>query len=136
MGPLQTVYKEISTKLRARYSQKCLIDIVSEDEQRKIIFDEHKKAHRNYDENKLQISRTYYWPKMGAIIKQQVQKCHTGQVSKYTRHPDKSEFQEVPIPKHSAQIFEIDLFTIEREWFITSIDSFTKPTLNVHSLKY
>ena len=52
MGPLQTVYKEISTKLRARYSQKCLIDIVSEDEQRKIIFDEHKKAHRNYDENK------------------------------------------------------------------------------------
>lgn len=126
MGPLQTVYKDICTKLRARYSQKCLIDIVSEDEQRNIIFDEHKRAHRNYDENKLQISRIYYWPKMGAIIKQQVQKCQTCQIAKYTRHPDKPEFQEVPIPTHSAQIFQIDLFTIEREWFITLIDSFTK----------
>lgn len=63
---------------------------------------------------------------MGAIIKQQVQKCQTCQVSKYTRHPDKPEFQEVPIPTHSSQIFQIDLFTIEREWFITMIDSFTK----------
>lgn len=113
MGALQEVFKNITT-------------IICEETQKTIIFDEHQRAHRSHEENKLQILKKYYWPKMAAIIKNEVTKCNTCQVAKYTRHPDKPEYQIVPIPTHSAQILQMDLFTIEREWFITLIDTFTK----------
>lgn len=126
MGSLQEVYSDIAITLRAKYTQTLLTDVTDHERQETITFDEHKRAHRNYEENKNQISRKFYWPKMAAFIKNLVLKCQTCQISKYTRHPDKPTFQMVPVPTRSAQIYQVDLFTIEREWFITLIDTFTK----------
>ena len=134
MGPMQEAYKQVKFKIKARYSQCLLIDVIDEDQRIFITHDEHQRAHRSYDENKKQILEKYYWPKMEAFIKQKVLKCKTCQISKYTRKPDKPELQKVPIPTRAAQIFQMDLFTIEREWFITLIDCFTKFAM-VNSIK-
>ena len=58
------MYKNISIDLKAKYSQISLTDVTDEDRQKTIIFDEHKRAHRGYIENKIQILKKYYWPRM------------------------------------------------------------------------
>jgi hypothetical protein len=126
MGHLQKAYEEAAINLRSRYSQTKLLDITDSEEINFIILTEHKRAHRNFEENKIQIIKKYYWPQMRASIKKTVEKCKTCQVAKYTRHPDKPLFQDVPIPTRAMQILQIDLYTIEQSWFITAIDCFTK----------
>lgn len=126
MGSLQEVYTKISTNMRSKYSQILLIYVCDVDKQKEIIFLEHQRARRGHLENKLQIIKRYYWPKMAATVKQIVKSCTTCQVSKYTRHPDKQEFQDIPIPTKAMQMLQMDIFTMQRQLFITCIDCFTK----------
>ena len=112
--------------MRSLYSQLLLEDVIDSEEQNFLILTEHKRAHRNHEENKLQLLKKIFFPKMRATVKNIVEKCRTCQLAKYTRHPDKPLFQQVPIPKYPMQILQIDLFTIEKQWFITTVDCFTK----------
>jgi transposase InsO family protein len=126
LGAIQAIYKDSSTNMKSRYTQTLLEDITDVDQQNIIIQTEHKRAHRNWKENKSQILKKYYFPRMTALTKETAQTCNTCQIAKYTRHPDKPNLQEVPIPTYPSQIVQMDLFTIEKKWFITYIDCFTK----------
>jgi hypothetical protein len=70
MGPLQSTYEKVAINLNSRYSQLKLIDVSDSEEINFIILSEHKRAHRNFEENKIQIIKKCYWPQMRASIKE------------------------------------------------------------------
>jgi hypothetical protein len=76
-------------------------DVADVDERKAIMF----SAHRNVEENRKQIIRKYYWPSIHADIRNFVSRCETCQIAKYTRNPDKPEFQPTPIPIKPLQHF-------------------------------
>ena len=72
MGKFQDVYRKFNGNqklLKIRFIQKLLEDVSDENLQMNIITAVHNRAHRGTQENKSQILRKYYLPKMQAKIK-------------------------------------------------------------------
>lgn len=129
LGQLQEVYKKFFSRanlLKIRFTQKLLVDVVDPNEQEKIIEETHERAHRGIDENKQQILRKHYFPKISARIKDFIRTCDICNTSKYDRHPLKVHVQETPIPKHPYDIIHIDIYQIDGNYFLSSIDKFSK----------
>lgn len=123
---LQEVYKENFSKFRIRITQRLVEDIRNEEQQLLIIQNEHKRAHRNSEENKNQILEKYYFPKMGKLIRDFTKSCETCNKNKYDRHPPNPELQPTPIPTYPTEILHVDIMEIQGEKFITCVDKFSK----------
>lgn len=129
MGILQEVYKKhfgSQKSLKARFTQYQLQDIQQEDEQWEVIHKEHQRAHRGAEENKLQLLRKFYFPKLSQKVHDFVANCKICHENKYDRNPIKYPIQETPIPKSPFEIAHIDILFLENETFLTYIDKFSK----------
>lgn len=129
LGKLQEVYKKFFSRagmLKIRFTQKILRDVTETEEQEKIIRETHNRAHRGIDENKNQILREFYFPKITQQLKEYIRVCDTCNTSKYDRRPLMIPIQETPIPNYPYQILHIDIFQIESNYYLSSIDKFSK----------
>jgi len=66
-----------------------------------VIVKEHRRAHRNSKEVRIQILEKYYFPRMASIIRIQLSACTTCKLHKYNRHPNIPPLQATPIPNYS-----------------------------------
>lgn len=129
MGKIQEIYKKNFGQqklLTIRFTQNMLEDVREEDEQWNIIRTEHNRAHRGAQENKLQIFRKYFFPKLAQKIGDFVTNCQTCHECKYDRNPIKFPIQETPIPKAPFEIAHIDIMFLENLHFLTYVDKFSK----------
>ena len=136
LGKLQEVYKQHFSRaglLKIRFTQKFLTDVTDTDEQNQIIKETHERAHRGIQENKEQILREFYFPKLTQKIRQLVNVCDVCNVSKYDRRPLIIPIQETPIPRYPFEIIHIDIsglsfqidvstFCKQREFLFSSIN--------------
>lgn len=129
LGKLQEVYKKFFSRagiLKIRFTQKILTDVSDEEEQRKLIQETHQRAHRGIKENKEQIMREHYFPGITRMVRAHVRVCDVCNSSKYDRRPLIIPLQETPIPRYPFQIVHVDIFQIEGQYFLSSIDKFSK----------
>ena len=129
MGKIQEVCKEhfgSQKLLRIRFSQKLLQDLPDEDDQWNAIRDTHQRAHRGADENILQLFRKYYFPKLSWKTKDFATNCQVCHENKYDRQPIKFPIQDTPVPKVPFEIAHIDIMFLEKLYFLTFIDRFSK----------
>lgn len=132
-------YQEVCEILRQSFLNssfdlvKCntlLEDVTSTDEQKETIkkYHESKTNHRGTLETETRIRLTYYWPKLREDIQDYINQCDTCQINKYDRNPIKPKFMITPTPTKPFEIVHLDLFQVEKQKFLTIIDSFSKYT--------
>lgn len=126
LGKLQEIYKNNFTQYKVKYSRTMVKDLQNEEEQEIEIINEHNRAHRNSNENKIQLLTKFYFPRMNAKIKNITSSCKICKENKYDRHPNKILLQETPIPLFPGQIIHIDIFMTEGKVILTAIDKFSK----------
>lgn len=116
MGKLQEVYKKHfgdKKMLKIRFTQGQLQDIREEDEQWNIVYKEHYRAHRGAEENKQQLLRMFYFPKLTQKVRDLTANCKICHENKYERNPSTHSIQETPIS-------HIDILFLENETFLTN----------------
>lgn len=123
---IQNLYVDHFSKYKIRIAQKIVSDVSSENRQYEIIDREHRRAHRNARENKMQILDEYYFPHMFALIRRYVANCDICNTNKYDRNPPKPQLQETPLPSMPCEILHIDIMEIQNEKFVSVIDKFSK----------
>lgn len=126
LGKLQEIYSTQFTNYKVRYTRTIVTDLKLDTEQQREILNEHKRAHRNAKENKIQILRKFYFPHMQAKISKFVKQCKICQENKYERHPTKAILKNTPIPEYPGQIIHIDLYHTSNKIILTAIDKFSK----------
>lgn len=126
MGRIQEIYPHHFNSYKIRYTQKFVEDIPNEVEQEEKIILTHRRAHRNAEENRLQILENFYFPRMSAKIKKLVNQCSICKANKYDRHPNKPHINATPIPNYPGHTVHIDIFSTEKHLVLTAIDKFTK----------
>lgn len=108
---IKTVYDQyFSCNFKVRISQKMLVDLKTEEEQDLIIEDTHETAHRGILENKCEISRRFFFPKIKPKIRKYVLLCEICNKAKYERKPYKVVLGETPIPTKPLEIVHVDIF--------------------------
>lgn len=83
MGLIQNIYASHLESYKTRFTQLMVEDVQNPHDQNIIIIDEHKRAHRNWKENKQQILQRYYFPGMAGKIKEVKKSCATCRLNKY-----------------------------------------------------
>lgn len=129
LGQLQEVFKKYFSRsgiLKIRFTQTILRDVTDVEEQEKIIRETHNRAHRGIQENKFQILREFYFPKIMQQLKNYIRVCDNCNTSKYDRRPLIIPIQETPIPNYPYQIIHLDIFQIDSNYYLSSIDKFSK----------
>lgn len=129
MGQIQETYKKHfgdNRLLKIRFSQMMLQDVKEEDDQWSVIRQENHRAHRGAEENKLQLLRKFYFPKISQKIKDFVTNCQICHENKYDRKPIKYPLQETHIPNAPLKIAHIDILFLENNHFLTYVDKFSK----------
>lgn len=126
MGTIQEIYPLYFSNYRIRYTQTEVKNIQAKTEQEEIIIKFHKRAHRNANENRQQIIKEFYFPKMSSKIKNLVKQCSTCKENKYERHPNKPILKPTPIPEYPGHILHIDIYSTEKHLILTAIDKFSK----------
>lgn len=64
MGRIQEIYPSHFRDYRIRYAQRIVEDIPNEMEQEERILRVHQRAHRNAEENRIQLLENFYFPRM------------------------------------------------------------------------
>lgn len=126
MGRVQEIYPLHFKDYRIRFTQKFVEDITGQIEQEEKILKIHRRAHRNAEENRIQLLENYYFPKMSSKIRTLVNRCVTCKENKYDRHPNKPHLNHTPIPSYPGNILHIDIFSTEKYLVLTAVDKFTK----------
>lgn len=129
MNTIQIVYKNYFSRCKSfkiLLTQKILIDLKTPEEQGHIISNTHETAHRGIWENKQQISKRFYFPKMKYKIQQFIKICEVCNVNKYDRHPYKIRLGCTPNSKKPFEIIHIDVFISESLRFLSVIDKFSR----------
>lgn len=117
-------YKHLSCII----SNDILEDVNNENEQQKIIKHMHEAQtiHRGWKTIEKLISRKYYWPNLRKTIEEYIQNCNVCKTCKYDRHPQKINYQHVPVPQKPLDMIHIDLFFFQNKIFLTIFDPFSK----------
>lgn len=123
---LQELFVNHFSNYKIRITQKEVEDVTSPEVRFRIIEKEHRRAHRNARENKIQLLEKYYFPRMYAEVKKYVASCETCHASKYDRNPSKPDLQETPFPKLPCEIIHVDIMEIQNQKFISVIDKFSR----------
>lgn len=98
----------------------------NEHEQWEVICKEHHRAHRGAEENKLQLLRKFYFPKLSQKMHDFVTNCQLCHENKYDRNPIHFPIQKTPIPIQPFQIAHIDILFIDNLQYLTCVDKFSK----------
>lgn len=88
---IQNLYVEHFSEYKIRIVQKIVSDVSSENQQYEIIEREHRRAHRNAKEYKMQIQDEYYFPRMFALIRKYVKNCDICNTNKYDKNPTRPQ---------------------------------------------
>lgn len=126
MGKIQDIYPLHFKTYKTRFTQIQVKDITNEAQQEEEILNEHKRAHRNSLENKIQLLQKFYFPKMTSKIKTIVKQCVTCKQHKYDRHPNKPELLATPIPEYPGHIIHVDIYRTDSNLVLTAVDKFSK----------
>uniref|UniRef100_W8ABC9 RNA-directed DNA polymerase n=1 Tax=Ceratitis capitata TaxID=7213 RepID=W8ABC9_CERCA len=126
MGIIQEFYSEHFKNFKIRFTQTQVKDVTDETEQEEIMINEHKRAHRNSRENREQIKRKFYFPKMAEKTDRIAKTCRTCKEQKYDRQPNKPKLQPTPIPRNPGEIIHIDIYSTEGHLVLTAIDKYSK----------
>lgn len=129
IGLIQKVYNEYfsnNKNLKIVISQKFCIDIITLEEEDKIIKDVHERAHRGADENLKCISEKYFFQNMKKKIQRYVKLCEICKKNKYERHPYKLKILETPIGKKPFEIVHVDIFFASPCMWLSFVDSFSR----------
>lgn len=108
------------------YSPIRVTNVTNRDEQLRIIENIHRRAHRNYKNNILEISEKYFWPDIRKNCKQNAVKCEICLIEKYERHPKKEILKPTPIPLEPGHSIHADIFHLNKRLFISTSDRFSK----------
>lgn len=108
------------------FSSKRVIDVTNNDEQKEIISNEHRRAHRSTQNVIESILHDYYFPKMAKLATEIINNCRICQESKYVRHPVRQELGITPIPQNVGERIHVDIFSTDRKYFLTCLDKFSK----------
>lgn len=108
------------------YSPNKVINVVERNEQLAITEATHKRAHRNYQNNILEISETQFWPQITKDCKHYANKCEICLTEKYERHPKKELLKPTPIPERPGHSVHMDIFHLNNRLFISTSDRFSK----------
>lgn len=131
------VYEKFSTTLQKHFKNsllklikctKLLTDIEDKDEQINTINNYHmgKTNHRGIEETYLRLKRQYFWPKMQQSIQETINECDICRLTKYDRHPLKLKLNITPTGSKPFEIIHIDSLALEKQKFLTIVDSFSK----------
>ena len=126
---IQIVYKNYFNRcktFKVVISQKLLIDLRTEEEQDRIIEETHEIAHRGIKENKVEISRRFYFPNIKKKIRKYVILCETCNKMKYERKPYKVHLGQTPIPEKPLDIVHIDIFIAQPCLFLSAVDKLSR----------
>lgn len=126
LGKIQELYPLHFPLYKVRYTRKMVTDLTEEMDQENEILNEHNRAHRNAQENKIQLLERFYFPQMNSKITRIVKQCKICKVNKYDRHPNKPIIQSTPIPTFPGEIVHIDLYHTNKKVILTAIDKFSK----------
>lgn len=104
-----------------------LID-VPENEVSEVIqrYHESKTNHRGINETESRIRQIYYWPGMRNSVQTYINSCDICQRTKYERVPIKTGIGITPTPTKPFEIIHLDTLKIQKEIYLTIIDSFSK----------
>lgn len=108
------------------YSPNKTTNIMDRNEQLRIVDETHKRAHRNYKNNILEISEKYFWPQIKKDCKQYSIKCEICLTEKYERHPKKEILKPSPIPTNPGFSIHMDIFHLSNKLFVSTSDRFSK----------
>lgn len=108
------------------YSSKRVMDVTNNDEQKEIILNEHRRAHRSIQNVIESVLKDYYFPKMAKLATEMINNCRICQESKYVRHPVRQELGITPIPTIVGEQIHVDIFSTDRKYFLTCLDKFSK----------
>lgn len=111
----------------ARYT-KSLIEIDDPNEQITLIKQCHLQNNRHHGIESVykQLREKYYWENMRKQIKKLILKCEPCRKEKYNRHPNITLATETETPLKPMEIWHIDFMSLERDWYLTIIDKFSK----------
>lgn len=110
-----------------RYT-KSLIEISDKEEQLNLIKECHLQDNRHAGIECVykQLKEKYYWENMRKHIKRFILKCEPCKKEKYNRHPHRTLSLETETPHEPMDIWHIDFMSLERQWYLTAIDKFSK----------
>lgn len=126
LGKIQDIYSTHFGQFRIRYTRTMVTDLTSDTEQQTEILNEHKRAHRHTQENKVQLLQKYYFPQMRAKISKIVKQCKICLENKYERHPSKSNLKHTPLPEYPGHFIHLDIYHTNNRVILTAIDKFSK----------
>lgn len=101
-------------------------NITDREQQLDIVEKTHKRAHRNYKNNILEICEENFWPEIRKDCKRFAVQCEICLTEKYERHPKKETLKPTPIPTRPGRSIHIDLFHLNNRLFISTCDRFSK----------
>ena len=85
LGEIQKLYSLHFNNVNILFTRILTEDVTVENKQEDIIKQEHNRAHRNSKENKEQIMRKYFYPKLKQKIQNFTKHCRVS-IEKYDRH--------------------------------------------------
>lgn len=109
-------------------------NVTSNDEQLRIIMNVHNRAHRQAKNNCIDAETLYYWPTMKNDFSKFVKMCEICNTQKYERRPIHQQIGITPTPTAVGESISMDLFYIDNNQYITSIDRYSK-YLKLHQIE-
>lgn len=105
-----------------------VVYVEDEKEQRAIIIKHHegKTCHRGVKETMVRIRRNYFWENMQNTVAAVLNACEPCKLMKYQRKPIKPTLQLTCTQDAPFQELFIDLFSIEKKYYLTIVDAFSK----------
>lgn len=108
------------------HAPKCVMDISNREEQKEILLTEHNRAHRCAQNLVKTVLRDHYFPKMGKLASEVVKNCNICLEAKYPRNPIRQKLGVTPIPSFPGEMLHIDIFSTDKQLFLTCVDKFSK----------
>lgn len=124
---IQESYREnFSQKGHFVFTASMVEDVTVQERQDCLISKEHERAHRGINEVESQLKRSYFFPKMNTRIKSYINGCRTCYQHKYDRKPYNIKISPRPIMDKPFDRVHMDIFIINKQSFLSIIDSFSK----------
>lgn len=112
-------------KIKVRFSNMKLPDIISGKDQSEFIRKSHNFNHRGYKLTYEEVQKSVYFPQMLAKVRDFIRNCESCKFAKYERRPFK-----IPLTRRiyngPFENVNIDVFVKETEKFLTLVDAFSK----------
>lgn len=110
---------------------RCLkkVNTVSDKEEQIVLMKHHhegKTNHRGINETLEYLKTNYYWKNMKNTISNFINSCEICQRSKYARHKPYVPQMVTETPAKPFQIIHIDIFTFDKQMYLTIVDAFSK----------